>query len=202
MDPSLNESVRRARSGDPRAFRTVARILGPDLIRFLTLFLGGDEHAAHDALQEVFLSAWDAREQFRSGSHMRRWCFQVARCKAVNWIRQTRPRGRRVESLDVVGEDGRCRADLCAATPPARGREGSHRALTAAMRRLPPRYAGPVHLYYVQGYSTRETAHLLGLNLPAVKMRLHRARAFLRHEIHGNGTPQAPATKPVGDAAP
>ena len=183
MDPRLDESVRRARTGDPRAFRTVADILGPDLIRFLTLYLGGDHHAAHDVAQEVFLSAWDSLEDIRDGRHLRRWCYRVARCKAVDWIRQRRPRGRRVESLDVLGHEDRRRGDLYSvdALPPHQ--DGMRRALRAAMRQLPTNYAGAVHLYYLQGCSTQETADLLGLNCGAVKMRLLRARALLRDAI-------------------
>ena len=201
MDPSLDESVRRARSGDPRAFRTLADLLGPELIRFLTLHLGGDVHAAHDALQEVFLVAWDSRERFRDGAHFRRWCYQVARCKAVNWIRQRRPSGRRTESLDVRSPDGRRRSDLFVSDLPPPDAEPRHQALTRALRELPPRYAGAVHLYYLQGCSTREAANLLGVNVPALKMRLHRARAFLRDAMQPAPTEET-APDPVGDETP
>jgi RNA polymerase sigma-70 factor (ECF subfamily) len=35
----------------------------------------------------------------------------------------------------------------------------------------------------VEGLSTEETAEAAGITVPAVKSRLHRARAFLRKEI-------------------
>jgi len=36
----------------------------------------------------------------------------------------------------------------------------------------------------VEGLSTEETAQVTELSIPAVKSRLHRARAFLRKEIN------------------
>ena len=201
MDPRLDESVRRARAGDPRAFRTLADILGPDLIRFLTILLNGDDHAAHDVAQEVFLCAWDARERFQSGEHFRRWSYRVARCRAVSWIRARRPPGRTVESLDQEGAEGQRRADVYTQDPVG-DRDGAHHALHAALRRLPPLYAGPVHLFYVQGFGTHEAAALLGLTPSALKMRLHRARALLRRDMHHHALPSAPASNTVGDATP
>lgn len=201
MDPRLNESVRRARSGDPRAFRTLADILGPELIRFLTLLLNGDDHAAHDVAQEVFLCAWDGREQFESGEHLRRWSFRVARCRAVSWLRARRPPGRQVESLDIVGESGRRRGDVYAVDP-SPGRDSAEHAVATALRRLPPRYAGAVHLYYVQGYSTQEAADLLGLKRSALKMRLLRARTYLRRQLHRHPALAPRSSDPVGDTTP
>jgi len=87
------------------------------------------------------------------------------------------------------------------APPPAHAGGGD---LTAALRRallrLPPNYAGPVHLHYVQGYSTRDAAELLGITRQTVKMRLYRARAYLRREIHRDqllrGQPKEPVRRP------
>ncbi|MFV1958599.1 MAG: RNA polymerase sigma factor, partial [Planctomycetota bacterium] len=184
MDPRLDDAVRRARSGDPRAFRTVTDILGPGLVRFLTIYLAGDSHAAHDVAQDTLVRAWDSIARIQDGTHLRRWCYRVAQCKAVSWIRRRHPRGRRFESLDVVRDDTPVRPanrHTKALVPVEDGLAGTVRS---ALDRLPPNYAGPVTLYYLQGFTTRETAELLGVTRGTVKMRLYRARAFLRREIH------------------
>jgi RNA polymerase sigma-70 factor (ECF subfamily) len=205
VDPRFEEAFRRARTGDPRAFRTIAETLGPELVRFLTTLLGGDVHAAHDAAQDTLARSWDLLDTIENARHLRRWCYRVGRCKAVSWIRRQAPPGRTLEPLDDVGLDVEQR--------PVTGRRGLHRTpatapgpddLTVALRRalvdLPPNYAGPVHLYYVQGYSTREAAELLGLTRQTVKMRLHRARAYLRRAIHREqairGRPREPDRRP------
>ena len=184
MDPRFEEALRRARSGDPRAFRRLADHLGPELIRYLTSFLHGDVHAAHDVAQDVLVQAWHALESIEDAGHLRRWCFRVARCRAITWIRRRGPPGRPMESLDVVRDDD-TRRDLPATEHPApcRPEAGLEGSLRRALRLLPAGYAAPLTLHYVQGCTTRETAELLGLNRTTVKMRLHRARAFLRREI-------------------
>ena len=52
-----------------------------------------------------------------------------------------------------------------------------------ALRRLPEEMRMCVTLYYLEGYSVRETAALLEITESAVKNRLARARAKLRTEL-------------------
>ena len=40
------------------------------------------------------------------------------------------------------------------------------------------------HIGDVEGLSTQETSEIAKLTVPAVKSRLHRARAFLRNELN------------------
>lgn len=201
MDPRYEEAVRSARAGDPRAFRTVAEHLGPELVRFLTYFLHGDVHAANDVAQDTLIRAWGQLDTIQDARHLRRWCYRVARCKAVSWLRRRVPPGRHMESIDFVRDDGGGAPELPGPpTPPPRECDDLVSALRRAITRLPMNYAGPVHLHYVQGCSTRETADLLGLKRTTVKMRLYRARAFLRREIHRDqqkrGRPLEPVRRP------
>lgn len=48
---------------------------------------------------------------------------------------------------------------------------------------LPEKYRGVFVLSDVEGLSNEETAKILGLTVPAVKSRLHRARLYLREEL-------------------
>jgi len=52
-----------------------------------------------------------------------------------------------------------------------------------AIQKLPPDYKIVFMLRDVEGLSTQETAETLGITVPAVKSRLHRARLFLRNEL-------------------
>jgi len=134
--------------------------------------------------QDVFVQAWHALDHIESAAHLRRWCFRVARCRAITWLRKRGPPGHPMESLDVVRDDDTYpdfpATELPTTSPVAPGLESS---LRRALRLLPARYAAPLTLHYVQGCTTRETAELLGLRRTTVKMRLHRAREFLRREI-------------------
>ena len=57
------------------------------------------------------------------------------------------------------------------------------RRLTKALRALPPSYRAIVFLREMEGLSTRDVAHVLNVSESNVKMRLHRARLFLRRQL-------------------
>ena len=203
MDPHLEEAFRRARLGDPRAFRAVAERLGPEIVSFVRTFLRGDVHTANDVAQDTLVLAWEHRADIEDARHLRRWCYRVARWKAISWIRRLRfPEDRKVESLSLVREDGRPRFEPACPAPEATEGHDLLSALHRALRRLPSRYAGPVHLYYVQGLDTRETAHLLGIKRATVKMRLHRARVLLRREIRREVAVRPVPPDPLGRPPP
>ena len=56
--------------------------------------------------------------------------------------------------------------------------------LDEAIKKLDPEYRIIFLLRDVEGFSTEETAKMSNLSVPAVKSRLHRARAFLRNELN------------------
>src|SRR5437016_14280089 len=56
-------------------------------------------------------------------------------------------------------------------------------ALTAAIEELPPGYRTVLILHDVEGLSNLEVAETLGLGVPNVKSRVHRARLLLRKRL-------------------
>ena len=52
-----------------------------------------------------------------------------------------------------------------------------------ALGRLPPRDAELLVLKYAEGFSARELAERLGVTVPTIEARLHRARGRLRTEL-------------------
>ena len=57
--------------------------------------------------------------------------------------------------------------------------------LRAAIQGLPPSHRVVLVLREIEGLSTREVAEVLGISEPNVKMRLHRARLFMRDQLQG-----------------
>ena len=58
-------------------------------------------------------------------------------------------------------------------------------ALEAAIAELPVSYRAVLILRDLEGLSTDETAEALGVTLIAVRVRLHRARLFVRQRLAG-----------------
>jgi len=52
-----------------------------------------------------------------------------------------------------------------------------------AVNELPEPYRVVFHLRDVEGFSNQEVSEVLGLSVPALKSRLHRARLYLRDKL-------------------
>ena len=64
-------------------------------------------------------------------------------------------------------------------------------ALDEAMQGLSPEQRTVVHLHYFEGFSTGETAQMLGMRSATVRSHLHRARIAMRNALEDAGFPQA-----------
>ncbi len=132
----------------------------------LCLRMSGDENAAAELAQDVFVRAWNELGKFRGGNFSA-WIFALGRNVILN-DRRTRSRFARV----VTFED-----DVDSVEPP--GPRISHEtALTiaAAVDQLPPRGRAVFTLHDVEGYSAEEIGDLLGISAATVRVHLHRAR--------------------------
>ena len=69
--------------------------------------------------------------------------------------------------------------------------DGADVALYEALFSLPPKYRVPLILTCLDGYTMRETAHMLGVPEGTVKARLHRARLQLRERLGEEETDDA-----------
>jgi len=198
VDPRFNLVFLDARAGDPRAFRALIEALAPDLVRFTSFLLEGDQDGAQDVVQEVLIEAWKQLARLESAEHLRRWSYRVARCRAASWRRRHGLRWRRMQQLSTVDENADLtpwRAQRPRSVEHVRERTAEFRALRHALYRLPRDYGAPIQLHYLQGFGLRETAALLGVSVASVKMRLVRARACLRRTLGGSAGPPAPRTQ-------
>ena len=142
-------------------FEEVYQTYGPALYRFCLLQMK-NRADAEDVLQEVFVKRLYQSPPFESQEHERRWLFRVA----LNQCRDEWKKSRRTE------------LPLDAAALVAEPRE--ERALLEQVAALPEKLRTVIHLHYYEGYTAEETARLLGVTVPAVKMRLKRGREALR----------------------
>ncbi|MBR3504688.1 MAG: sigma-70 family RNA polymerase sigma factor [Clostridia bacterium] len=132
--------------------------------------LWNDEDAA-DAVQEAMLAAWKQRRALRDEDKFEAWFMRVF----INRCRDMR-RGqiRRREAR----EDAVRRYEEAAPEP------GD---ASAALDALPDRLRLPAVLFYVEGYSQKEVARLLGLEPEQVNTRLRQARGRLRRALAEGG---------------
>lgn len=170
-----------AQAGDESAFEQLMAHHSPALIRFAAQVLGGDEEGAESVVQDAWLRAWDDLGTFESRDHLVRWLFTVARCRAISVLRK-RKRMRYGSWQDEPGEEPGFASPAAPAIEP---RHPEHaEAVNEAVASLPDAYRGPATLFYLHGQSVAQVALLLDLTRGTVKMRLHRARDWLRRRLN------------------
>lgn len=151
-------------------FGQIYREHAPAVTRYL-LYLSGNQAMAEELTAETFYQAIVGAHRFRGESSLRTWLFGIARNLYLNQQRRHQ----------------RCRGPLDKATHLPAGDDPAiyilhterQRQVVAALQTLSESDRSILLLYAREGLSYREIAHVLGLTLSAVKVRLHRARRRL-----------------------
>ena len=126
---------------------------------------------AEDAVQTVFRKAMERDEPFGGPDHERAWLIVTARNECKNQLRHWwRTRRADAETLDALAWE-----------QPADGE------LWDMILRLPEHEKTALYLHYYQGYSTNETAELMGKNPSTVRSWLFRARRRLKDLLEEDG---------------
>lgn len=171
----------RARS--PAAFSYVFEQYSDKIFR-LSVSMLKNETEAEGVVQDSFLRLIERLDQFEGRANLGTWLYRIAYNLSVDRLRKRKP--------DVVlnDEPGDCR--LPAPVHLVDWQQWPEKLLTdsevtaaldEAIAALPEKFRIVFILREVEGLSTQETAEITNLTLSAAKVRLHRARLFLREHL-------------------
>jgi len=143
--------------------------------------------AAEDVTQAAFLSAMASATHFRGESSARTWLLVIARNEAARSRRKANLAS--TQSLQELAEAAGWGSTEEARASFAQQLE-THDAIEKGFARLGVEERGILALRDIEGLPGEEVAAVLGLSLPAMKSRLHRARlelaaAIKQGERHG-----------------
>jgi RNA polymerase sigma-70 factor (ECF subfamily) len=137
---------------------------------------------AENTMQETFISMVKALKQFDGKSKLSTWLYRIT---ANHCLMEYRKRKREFVSFDdddaLISEESV--ADWNNVPSFSIENKELKAVLDDAIQKLSPEYRIVFLLRDIEGLSTEETGKITELSIPAVKSRLHRARAFLRKEI-------------------
>jgi RNA polymerase sigma-70 factor, ECF subfamily len=161
----------------------------------------GSLHEAEDLVQETYLRAWRAFESFEGRGSLKAWLYQIATRVCLDALasrkklRRLLPEGNFPPATEVPkGQPPTDIAwlepypdseldELADESPNAEARyaqrESVRLAFVAALQHLPPRQRAVLLLIDVLGWSSAETASLLGGSTASINSALQRARATL-----------------------
>lgn len=177
MGATDNVLLAKVERGDQAAFDHLVRRHTPRMYR-VALRITGASADAEDVVQDAWISAWRSLPNFRHDSQVSTWLYRVVTNAALMHVRHCR----RTVSLDDE-RTGACadalRADL--STDPEAAAVCAERVNAAlrAVATLDPAQRVTVVLHELEGLSYSEMADVLGVGVPALHSRVHRARVAL-----------------------
>jgi len=169
-----------AREGNEEALEVLLARHEQRVFRF-GLRMCGNEEDARDVLQETLLAAFRGVRQFRGDAQLSTWLFQVARSFCTKARRRGAGEPARYEPLESAAAR---EVSVLASAPDDRAyaREMA-RVIQEALLSLPDAQREVVLLRDVEGLTAEEAAVVVGIEVPALKSRLHRARMAMQERI-------------------
>jgi RNA polymerase sigma-70 factor, ECF subfamily len=177
VEPSLESLMADYTAGSDEAFRALYRRLAPKLYGYL-LRLSRDPAMAEDVLQATFAKLHRARGTYVPEAKVVPWAMVIAR---RTFLDECRGLAAHKEVLDADGVLPERKSDQ----PSPDYVADVHRALD----RLPDQYRSAIQLTKLVGFSGEEAAGLLSTTHAAIKLRVHRGYAMLRHMLAGSAAP-------------
>jgi RNA polymerase sigma-70 factor, ECF subfamily len=161
--------LRRLRSGDEEAFRSLYLHLSPDVLALSTRVLR-EAAAAEDATQEVFTRVFRGLRRFRGGARVSTWVYRITMNVCLTEIER---RGRRPAPTGNVPLE----VEPAEAVDPTTRIDASR--ILAVVDEMDPVKRASFHLYFVKGLRASEVAEVLNNSRDAVLKRLQRIRREL-----------------------
>jgi RNA polymerase sigma-70 factor (ECF subfamily) len=173
------ELLDRARGGDHAAFRSIVERYEHAVASTVIGMLGPGAEA-DDVGQETFIRFYAALEAFREEASVKTYLTRIAINLSLNALK----RRKRFLSRHVEG-DAAAFVERPSGTDPADRIESREvrEVVRSAIDRLAPKQKAVVTLRMIDGYSTRETAEILGVPEGTVLSRLSRALKKLQPDL-------------------
>jgi RNA polymerase sigma-70 factor, ECF subfamily len=182
------ELIEAARGGDYDAFEALVRRYQNRIYRLARSMTKSDAEA-EEVVQDAFLSLFRGLATFRGEASPSSWIYRVAANAALMRLRTRRrkPLLALEDQPPLVNESAKdsiwAKGNWSRTPDDSLLKNELREHLEAAVEKLPEKYRLVLLLRDVEGLDNPETAHALGLTVPTVKARLHRARLFVREQL-------------------
>jgi RNA polymerase sigma-70 factor (ECF subfamily) len=203
----IEQVVQLIQRNDPRSTEEALKLLQNTVFSF-SMKVCGQRQDAEDTMQEVLLKSVPNLKKFDNPKALLVWLYKVAKTRCLMNRRKSKFAPREALSLEELMPDRRELQALSGnsqATPEtaAMERENAKR-LREAVQHLPPDYRLILVLHDMEELSDTEISEITGLRPGTIRVRLHRARLFVRKQLARTEAAYGPIhpAKAIGSAAP
>lgn len=186
MRAEIEKAVELLQGGDDAGVEQALALLQNTVFSF-SMRVCGHREDAEDTMQEVLLKSVPQLPKFDSPKALVVWLYKVAKNRCLMNRRKSKFAPARELSLEELMPDRKELEQLSAdgkINPESfaiRSEEASR--LRNAVQKLPPQYRIVLVLRDMEGLTDDEVAEIAGLRAGTVRVRLHRARLFVRREL-------------------
>ena len=180
--------IERLKAGDQAALEAIFNLYAKKLYSVAQRILG-EAADTEEVIQDVFWTVYRKAKSFKGDAQFSTWLYRLTVNAALGRVRRSKKKKEveYEEFLPKFQKDGhhlvRPVVDWSDTLDEKYARHEIHALLGRALDQLKPVDRSVVVLSDLEGLSDKETAAALGLTVPAVKTRLHRARLFLRGRL-------------------
>jgi RNA polymerase sigma-70 factor (ECF subfamily) len=182
----IEQAVQLLQRGDDVALEQALALLQNTVFSF-SMRVCGQRQDAEDTMQEVLLKSVPHLPKFNSPKALVVWLYKVAKNRCLMSRRRSKFAPKEDLSLEELmpdrkeleqlSSDGSINPEAFAIRSEEAGR------LRDAIQKLPPQYRIVLVMRDMEGLSDEEVAEVTGLRPGTVRVRLHRARLFVRKEL-------------------
>jgi RNA polymerase sigma-70 factor (ECF subfamily) len=185
MHPEIEQAISLLQQGDDASFNKALALLQDTIFSF-SMRVCGQRQDAEDTMQEVLVKSLPLLSKFDSPKALLVWLYKVAKTRCLMSRRRSKFAPREDLSLDELMPDRKELEELGSETinPESFAIRGEQAArLREAVQKLPPQYRIVLVLRDMEGLNDDDVAEITGLRSGTVRVRLHRARLFVRNEL-------------------
>src|SRR5437868_13607801 len=194
MRSEIEQAVELLQQGGNDAAEQALALLQNTVFSF-SMRVCGQREDAEDTMQEVLVKSVPQLAKFESPKALLVWLYKVAKTRCLMSRRRSKfaPKENLSledlmpdrQELERLNGDGTINPERLAIRSEAAAR------LRQAIQRLPPQYRIVLVLRDMEGLTDEEVAEITGLRSGTVRVRLHRARLFVRKELMKGLTPRS-----------
>lgn len=119
---------------------------------------------AKDCYQNVFMKLYCCNKEFDSLEHLKAWLIRVTINECKDYQKQFWKRNIDIDEIII-------------------GKQDEKLIILPVIMKLASKYRNVLYLYYYEGYSTKEIAKILKVNVNTVKSQLIRGRKLLKKKL-------------------